>query len=462
MRTLGVAAILALLAATAACTSSASTQVTGVPLPSRTESQTAGSYPPAAWGTFDQNVSRTGPATGIGPAGHLSVAWHASLDGAVYGQPLVIGNLVIAATENDSVYALRESTGTVAWRAHLGTPVPLSALPCGDVDPLGITGTPVYDQGDGLVYAVAEVTGYHHVLFGLSATTGKVAVERDIPTPDGNPRDDQQRSALTIEDGRVYVGFGGLYGDCGQYKGSLVGVPLSGAGDLIHYVVPTTREGAIWGTAGPVIGADGTLYFAVGNGAATGGAYDGSDSVTALTPELSRAGLFAPSSWGDDNAGDNDLGSTSPVLVPGDRLFEAGKRGTGYLLDASRLGGIGGQIAQGTVCPARGAAAGDGDVVYEPCEPGDGGIAAVRVTGNSFKVIWRGPTSAWGSVTLGGGAVWVTNPDDGTLYELDPATGAVRSQVSLGGQLPHFAAASLAGNLAFGPTMNGVTAVRGA
>ena len=125
------------------------------------------------------------------------------LDGAVYGQPLLVGNLVIAATENDSIYGLDQATGTVAWRTHVGTPVPLSDLPCGNIDPLGITGTPVYNPASGLVYAVAETTGYHHVLVGISVRDGRLQVERDIPAPDGQPRYDQQRPALTIEDGRV-------------------------------------------------------------------------------------------------------------------------------------------------------------------------------------------------------------------------------------------------------------------
>ena len=30
--------------------------------------------------------------------------------------------------------------------ARLGPPVALSALPCGNIDPLGITGTPVIDE----------------------------------------------------------------------------------------------------------------------------------------------------------------------------------------------------------------------------------------------------------------------------------------------------------------------------
>ncbi len=63
---------------------------------------------------------------------------------------------------------------------------------------------------------------------------------------------------------------------------------------------------------------------------------------------------------------------------------------------------------------------------------------------------------------LGGGAVWVADWDSGRLYELAPSTGAVRQQISLGGQLPHFVSPSLSGALVLVGTLTGVTAVSGA
>jgi outer membrane protein assembly factor BamB len=416
--------------------------------------------PGAAWPTFGRDVARTGVASGVGTAGPLGISWQAGLDGAVYGQPLLVGNLVIAATENDSIYALDQSTGRVVWRTHVGTPVPLSDLPCGDIDPLGITGTPVYDQGNGLVYAVAETSGYRHVLVGVSVANGAVRVERDIPAPDGQPRYDQQRPALTIEDGRVYVAFGGLYGDCGPYRGSVVGVPLGGSGPIISYVVPTAREGAIWGTAGPVTGPRGTLYVSAGNGSVTSARYDGSDSVTALSPALRRTGIFAPTTWMADSEDDLDLGSTQPALAGNGMLLALGKSGTAYLLDPARLGGVGGQVVQARVCPAYGAASVDGTTVYEPCE--GGGMAAISVAGGAIRVLWRGPAGAWGSPVVGGGAVWVADWSGGQLYELSPATGTVRYSLSLGTTLPHFASLSMTGSHAFLGTDDGVTAVAGA
>ena len=412
----------------------------------------------ADWPVFHANAARTGAADAP-PAGPLRVAWTRRLDGAVYGQPLIIGGLVVAATENDSVYGLDRASGRILWRSHVGTPVPLSALPCGDIDPLGITGTPAYDPGTGLVYAVAEKTGFRHVLYGFSLT-GRVRLVRDLPTPDGHPRYDQQRPALAIAAGRVYVAFGGLEGDCGPYIGSVVGAPASGRGPLISYRLPTRRAGAIWGTGGLVASPGGTLYASVGNGAATSGRYDGTDSVIALSPGLRRTGLFAPVTWAADNARDLDLGSMSPALLAGGRILADGKRGTAYLLNAARLGGIGGQIAQAPVCPAFGAPSVRGTVAYVPCQAG--GMAAVDTAGGRLRVLWRGPTTAQGSPVTGGGAVWVADWDAGTLYELSQATGRVRFRIGLGGPLPHFASPSLSGSLAFVGTMTGVTAISGA
>jgi outer membrane protein assembly factor BamB len=443
---------------------------TGTGTPETARSSSSGTAPAATqspprpgawdWPNYHRDPAHTGLAAATPSAGPLSIAWTRQLDGAVYGQPLAIGGLVIAATEGDSIYGLDRATGKVRWRAHAGAPVPLASLPCGNIDPLGITGTTVYDPATGLVYAVAETTGYHHVLVGVSVASGRVAFRRDIPTPDGQPRYDQQRAALALAGGRVYIAFGGLLGDCGPYRGSVVGAPASGRGPLISYLVPTAREGGIWAAGGLATGSGGTLYAGVGNGAATGGAFDDSDSVTALSPQLRRTDIFAPASWAADNAADLDLGSLSPVLLPTGMVLSVGKRGIGYLLSGSHLGGVGGQVAEASVCPAFGGAAVRGTVAYVPCA--SGGMAAVDTAGRRIHVLWRGPEPAAGSPVLGGGAVWVADWDAGILYQLDPANGHVRQQINLGSPLPHFASPSLSGPLVLIGTMNGVVAISGA
>ncbi len=451
------------LVSVSACTSASGTKASPEPGAATLADPAPPVSPPAAggdWITYHANAARTGRARGVPRPGRLRIAWTTRLDGAVYGQPLVIGGLVVAATEGDSIYGLAASTGRVRWHAHLGRPVPLADLPCGDISPLGITGTPAYDPANGLVYAVAETTGFHHVLVGVSVANGAVRVRRQIATPDGRPRYDQQRGALLVADGRVYIPFGGLYGDCGPYRGSVVGVPVSGRGGLVSYTVPTAREGGIWAPGGPVLSPAGTLYVSVGNGAATSGRFDGSDSVTALSAKLRRTGIFAPATWAADNAADLDLGSMSPALLGDGRILAVGKRGTGYLLRASRLGGVGGQVASAPVCNAFGGAAVAGTVAFIPC--GSGGPAAVATSRTHLRVLWRGPAGAAGSPVLGGGAVWVANYGAGILYALGPGTGRVLRRISVGSGLPHFASPTLSGGLALLGTRHGVVAISGA
>ena len=435
------------------------------PTPSAAPAVTASQPTPAKpgatdWPTYHRDAARTGVAPPRPAAGKLTIAWRRHLDGAVYGQPLVIGGTVIAATEGDSVYALDRASGRVRWRVKLGTPVPLSKLPCGDIDPLGITGTPVYDPATGTVYAVAETTGYRHTLAGIAVSSGKLRFKRNIPTPDGHPRADQQRAALALGRGRIYVAFGGLFGDCGPYQGSISGIPVSGRGPIVSYKVPTAREAGMWAAGGPVAGPDGTVYVSAGNGAAIRPPYDGSDSVTALTPALRRTGIFAPSRWASDNASDLDLGSTAPGLLGNGMILADGKNGSAYLLNSRHLTGVGSQVAKARVCAAFGGMATKGTVVYVPCI--SGGMAAVDTAGNAIRVLWRGPGPAQGSPVLGGGAVWVPDWNSGVLYQLDPGTGHVRHQIGLGSPLPHFASPSLSGPLALIGTMSGVVAVHGA
>ena len=392
-------------------------------------------------------------ATGLASVGTLRKAWEAKLDGPVYGQPLVVGNLVFAATEGNTVYALRAGSGAVVWSAHLGTPMPRSELPCGNIDPLGITSTMVYDPDTRLVFALAERTGGVHELFGIDAATGSVRLRRPAEPPSGDPIAHQQRSALNLLNGRVYIAYGGLFGDCGNYIGSVVSVPTAGVGPLASYAVPTTREAGIWGTGGGVVAGD-RLYYAVGNGESTS-TFDGSDSVIALQPDLTLADSFAPSTWAEDNAADLDLGSMTPVVV-GPWVYADGKRGVGYVLRRDDLGGIGGEVSQASVCRAFGGAAVSGGTIYLPCT--DGPRAITIDASGQISTRWQASVQAAGSPVVGGGQVWVVDYDGGTLYTLDPATGAVRQHLSIG-PAPHFASPTLARNRAFIGTMSGVVAV---
>ncbi|HZV27530.1 MAG TPA: PQQ-binding-like beta-propeller repeat protein, partial [Acidothermaceae bacterium] len=404
---------------------------------------TAAAFPTGIWPTYHHDVARTGNAGTIPAVKGLKVAATASLDGAVYASPLVLhdakGDLIIAATENNTLYALRNN-GSIAWSRHIGTPVNGSSLPCGNINPTGITGTPVYDPATGLVFAVAFLSGDKHVLVAVNAETGTLAWTRPVDPPGSHPNVEQERGALLLSGGKVWVPYGGLYGDCGPYHGYVVGIPTSGQGAAAIYQVPSSREAGIWTPAGPSADAAGHVYVSVGNSAQTNpkAAYDMGDSVIELSG-TSVVSFFAPATWADDNAQDLDLGTTGPVILPTGQVFVAGKNGNAYLMKQGALGGLGGKIPSIAVCTAFGGAAYSEGTIYVPCT---NGVRAVHISETAMTASWHASPS--GSPIVGGGAVLTVAPSSGTLFALDPVSGATKAQVALGDSTTRFATPAMA------------------
>src|SRR6202050_2693410 len=245
-----------------------------------------------------------------GLPGLTSMTWASPpLDGTIQGRPLFVADpslangigVVVVATENDSVYGLNPVDGTVLWGPKsIGTAEPLSQNDaagtglsgCGDIDPLGITSSPVLDNGH--VYVVGEretstlVSGNHvpeHVTAGPAPATGRFVLSptnidpsamtdtSPSPSPTTNQVEgEQQRTGLEAVNGQVYVGFGGLSGDCGPYHGFIVDVNESNGGIAGYFEsatstsVPNDREGAVWAPGGMAVNtADSTLYASTGN-----------------------------------------------------------------------------------------------------------------------------------------------------------------------------------------------------
>ena len=450
--------------AASSCTSTTSTPRAQPSSPARTSATTAptqtqqASRPPSLpdWPTYHGRDDRSGAADADPLRPPLTVAWRKRLDGKLYAQPIVAAGQVIAATENNTLYALDPRTGAARWSRHLAPPARLANLPCGNIDPSGITGTPAYDARSGLVFAVTESTNARHVLWGVAARTGKVRWRRSVDVASGrDPKAQQERGAVLVTGGRVVVAFGGRYGDCGNYVGYVVSVATDGGGSTHVYAVPTAREAGIWAAAGPIVGPGGDIYVASGNGAEVGGRYDGSDSVIRLSSTLQRKEFFAPSVWSQDNAEDLDLGAMSPVAV-GDRVVIAGKRGVVYLLDAT-LGGIGGQVASIDGCAGYGGGAVAGATAYLPCASG---VRALAVTSSGrLRWLW-GPVSGLLSPALARGVVYALDQNDGALVELDARTGHRRGAVAVG-TVTRFATPAPVGRCVFVGTTSGVVAVVG-
>ena len=85
--------------------------------------------------------------------------------------------MIIAVTESNNVYALDAADGSVIWQRNVGPPVPLAKLPCGDIDPLGITGTPVVDLPSRTLLFDAMTTPDNgttvkHLIYSMNVDTG--------------------------------------------------------------------------------------------------------------------------------------------------------------------------------------------------------------------------------------------------------------------------------------------------
>jgi outer membrane protein assembly factor BamB len=407
------------------------------------------------WTMYHYDRARTGYVADTPDPKSLTVAWSVPLDEAVYAQPLAIGGKIIVATENNTIYALKASDGSVLWKTNLGAPVTRDNLPCGNISPLGITGTPVYDPATKLIFAVAETSGPRHELVALDIDSGQVRQRRSADPPGmSSPEAHQQRAALALNHGIVYVAYGGLFGDCGDYHGTVIGARTDGQGSLLVYQVPTTREAGIWAPPGPVIDSNGKLYVSVGNGEATSGAWDKSDSVLRLSPQLQYEDGFAPTQWPQDNARDADLGSMGPALLSDGSIVSAGKSGQGYLLRGDHLGGVGGQIQEMDLCSAYGGAAVLGTRAFLPCTDG---VREVKVESGKMTVGWQA-SGVPGSPVIGGHTLYAMK-SGGALVALDVDSGQQRASVDIG-ETTRFATPTIYGDAIFVGTVAGITTVR--
>jgi outer membrane protein assembly factor BamB len=381
------------------------------------------------------------------------------------------------ATVGNDIYALDASSGAVIWRKNAGPPVPSGQLACGDISPtVGIVGTPVIDPAADVIYAVADTWDQahgeaHHVLVGYSLTSSAEVVRTAVDPPAAQPKSLLQRTALNLDGGNVIFGFGGNNGDCGTYRGTVVAAPERGGPPSFWQVpiaVKSKSGGAVWGTSGPVVDGEGHIFATTGNpnpGGEEATVYDYSDSVVALDPALNLIGHFEPPSWREDSNNDTDLGSAGAELLPGGLLFQAGKNGTGYLIDEATMGGGAPAVFSQQVCGGAGSFGGDAffaGVIYVACSNGVQALA-YNQSARSFAALWKGPGDAAGPPIVSAGLVWVVathGAKPGTkLYGLDPATGVARYTETLpSAAVDHFASPSAAGGRLFLATGSNVTA----
>jgi outer membrane protein assembly factor BamB len=404
---------------------------------------------------------------------HRDSNFHADVAGPVYAQPLYwrfpdsAKALLLVATEQNLIYALDAETGATVWKTSLGSPVPRSSLPCGNIDPLGITGTPVIDERSQAIYLNAMVSARtgntpKHLIFALSLKDGSILSGWPIDVEAAlkangktfNSSVQNQRGALTIVGDTAYVPYGGHFGDCGDYRGWVVAVSLPSP-HAVRSWSTRARGGGVWAPGG--VSADTrSLYVATGNTIGTRTWSDG-EAVIRLGLDLSFSSkpkdFFAPPDWQELDAVDADLGGTNPLLVtlpgatPLELVLALGKDGKAYLLDRNNLGGIGGGVLVKKVssdairtAPAYFSSTNEVFVAFQgtgiDCPTGTrGDLTALRIAAGSpptLSVAWCAAESGRGSpivTTTDGKAnpiVWAIGAEgDNRLHGFRGDTGAV-------------------------------------
>ena len=312
-----------------------------------------------------------------------------SVDGRVDAQPLYLSqlsvagsarNVVFAATEHDSVYALDADTGALIWQRSLlaAGESTSSDQGCGQITPeIGITSTPVIDRSagaHGAIYVVAmskdAASNYHQRLHALDLTTGAellggaTEIVAAYPGSGGsksfNPGQHAERAALLLSNGTIYTSWTS-HCDGPPYSGWIIAfaensLAISG---VLNVAANSNAGPAIWMSGGgPAADSAGNVYLLTANGAFettldANGFPNGKDfgnsflKISSAGAGLSVLDYFAMSNEVAESSADQDLGSGGEMLLPDltdaantvrHLVIGAGKDGNIYVVDRDSMG----------------------------------------------------------------------------------------------------------------------------
>ena len=308
----------------------------------------------------------------------METTFNATFTGNTWASPLFLANgpggkgLFFAVTNGNDVFALDETTGATVWTKNIGTAPAQSGQSCGDISPIGIISTPVIDEKARTIYvagAIGDATAITaHQIHALSVDDGSEragwpvdvsSISSGGVTFTASPQN--QRSALSLVNGILYVAYGGHNGDCGNYRGWVMAVDTANPANRGGFVTGGTRGEGIWAAGGMASDGNG-VFVPTGNNLAGAATHADSEEIVRLTglgavDRTTTASVFYPASWQSMDSMDADMTSSSPVYLasPSPMVAAVSKDGHFYLLDAKNLGGMGGELADLVVASGGGA-----------------------------------------------------------------------------------------------------------
>ncbi|MGH9438225.1 MAG: PQQ-binding-like beta-propeller repeat protein, partial [Terriglobia bacterium] len=258
------------------------------------------------WPTFGHDPQRSGWAageTGLTPAsaGGLVLKWKVHLKNAprsltsltapivadAVGTTLGVRTVVYVGGSSDRLFALDAASGKLLWSHDFET----QALPKDAtmwLCPNNLNATPVANPRSNTIFAIAS----DGKLWGLDLGTGavKFGPVQFVPPYSKN-------WSLNLHGSTVYTS---ISQGCGGAQSGIYSVNLSAPRrPVVHALFDSPGgSGGIWGRGGPVIGLDGHVYAATGDGPFDPAAGDfGSSLIAASLSRLRILHYYAPSNF---------------------------------------------------------------------------------------------------------------------------------------------------------------------
>jgi hypothetical protein len=431
---------------------------------------------------------------------HFGKGYTLPVAGELYAQPLIAENvpvrvngptrpvnMVILADYENNVYAYdatAHSPSVLYWSANFGPPVPAANVQCKgfpDIDLyVGIISTPVIDAPSNTMYFVNRTYlsgdgSYHQYLHALDIATGSdragspIEIAATVPgsgqdSVNGqitfNPKTQNQRAALLLQNGNVYIAWSG-HNDCAPYHGWVMAYAYNASAGRFAQTgawadSPNGIQDGIWMWGGGLVGDGTNVYFTTGNGTADAmnGGKDYGEAFVGLNAGLTTVtSWFTPKLFKRLNSFDADLGGGGVLLIPGTRLLvSGGKDGNLYVVNADNMGGFdqgADQNLQTFAVTTKEVHSGPvywsgspGQIVY--VWPDDEHLQAYKLSGGLLNTtpVWTSAVvvpkgndggQMWVSANgASGGVVWAAMPDSGNannavvpgiLRAFDAATG---------------------------------------
>jgi outer membrane protein assembly factor BamB len=308
----------------------------------------------AEWPTGSFNQQRDGwqrNETKLTPdnAKNIRLLWKLKTDNQPMGmqsfrEPVIVAGvhtlagaktLAIFAGSSNAVFAIDVDNGSLVWQKDLKWSSDKPQEPgqgAGFICNNALTATPVVTPAAAaqrFVYVLSN-DGYLHT---IDPATGE---EKDAPI-EMLPGVYGKAYGLNLVSNVVYTVTGQA---CHGVPNQLYAVNLT----TKKAFASTPGQGGIFGTAGPAVGSDGTIYFETGDGVYDVAAGKLSTTVQAYTSandQLTLKDYYTPSNHAWLTKRDLDM-NTTPVVFPfqgRDLLVGSGKEGRYFLMDSKSLGG---------------------------------------------------------------------------------------------------------------------------